>query len=266
MCRNIVVSNVECVRFDDPSQGATASRKKVDMFNPPAPTRTKLIAASVFTAVALCLAPAAGALASEPATNSFGVQAAINATGSEVLASTAWETTGAVDQDGVAVELTDAAVVNFVGWAYYKTDGTFTMYNLDDTPKMQGDWSVNPEGTERTLVAKDADGAVLFERVVPITELTGDVFTYRVVPDAAAPEVYYDIIHTPTTHAEPATAAPADDATTGSEVPAAADGTEELAETGIDAAPIVAAAVGIVAVLGGAAIFMTARRRRANIN
>src|SRR5690606_7339601 len=83
------------------------------------------------------------------------------------------------------------------------TDGTFTMYNLDDTPKMQGDWSVAPDGSERTLVAKDDGGEVLFERVVPITELTEEVFTYRVIPDEATPEVYYDIIHTATDHPEP---------------------------------------------------------------
>uniref|UniRef100_UPI000ACA1D63 DUF4822 domain-containing protein n=1 Tax=Leucobacter musarum TaxID=1930747 RepID=UPI000ACA1D63 len=57
----------------------------------------------------------------------------------------------------------------------------------------------------RTITARDADGNPLFTRVVPITELTDTEFTYRVIPDAANPGVYYDIVHTPTDHAEPGT-------------------------------------------------------------
>ncbi|WP_198677442.1 DUF4822 domain-containing protein, partial [Leucobacter luti] len=125
-----------------------------------------------------------------------------------VLAATPWETTGAIDQDGAPVALDHPAVANFVGWAYYNPTGTFTMYNLDDTPKMQGDWEVAADGSTRTITARDADGAPLFTRVVPITVLTADEFTYRVIPDASVPDVYYDIIHTPTTHQEPGTGLP----------------------------------------------------------
>ena len=36
---------------------------------------------------------------------------------------------------GTNVDLKDPNVVNFVGYAYFKADGTFTMYNLDDSLK-----------------------------------------------------------------------------------------------------------------------------------
>ncbi len=165
---------------------------------------SRLLALSAMTAAAVCLLPTGAAFAaapSSPAATAAPSHAA--STPSDVLASTPWETTGAVDQDGNAVALTDAAVANFVGWAYYRTDGTFAIYNLDDTLKMQGDWSVSADGSTRTLVAEDADGNVLFTRTVPITVLTEEEFTYRVFPDPANTAVYYDIVHTPTDHREP---------------------------------------------------------------
>ncbi|WP_415847586.1 DUF4822 domain-containing protein, partial [Tsukamurella strandjordii] len=119
------------------------------------------------------------------------------------LAATAWETTGAKNAQGEKVALTDANVKNYVGWAYFKKDGTFTLYNLDDTAKGQGDWSVSPDGKTRTIVAKDKSGKVQYRRVVDIVKLTDSEFTYRVYPDASNKAVYYDIVHTPTKHAEP---------------------------------------------------------------
>lgn len=124
-------------------------------------------------------------------------------TPSETLASTPWETTGAKDNTGQTVALTNANVSNFVGFAYFKTDGTFTMYNLDDSPKLKGDWSVSADGKTRTIVAKNDAGAVLFTRVVDITVLTRKEFTYRIYPNNSDRTIYYDIIHTPTTHKEP---------------------------------------------------------------
>jgi hypothetical protein len=121
-----------------------------------------------------------------------------------ILASTPWETTGAKDAQGAAVPLTDDQVKSFVGYAYFKPDGTFTMFNLDDSPKMQGDWSVSPDGKTRTIVAKDDAGKEKFRRDVDILVLTDQEFTYRVHPDAANQAVYFDIIHTPTDHPEPA--------------------------------------------------------------
>lgn len=121
----------------------------------------------------------------------------------EVLASVSWETTNAKNNKGENVVLTDANVSNFVGFAYFKTDGTFTMYNLDDSPKMHGDWTVSEDGKTRTIIAKDNAGATLFTRVVEITVLTKDEFTYRIYPNNNDKSVYFDIVHTPTTHAEP---------------------------------------------------------------
>ncbi|EGD56276.1 DUF4822 domain-containing protein [Gordonia neofelifaecis] len=124
-------------------------------------------------------------------------------TPSQTLASTPWKTTGAVDQDGKRVALDNPGVSNFVGWAYFDADGTYTMYNLDDSPKLKGDWTVNADGSERWINAKDDSGKVLFERVVPIVELNKNVFTYRVYPNAADHSTYFDIVHTKTNHAEP---------------------------------------------------------------
>lgn len=124
-------------------------------------------------------------------------------TPSETLASTPWETTDARDNKGQKVGLTDANVSNFVGYAYFKVDGTFTMFNLDDSPKMQGDWSVSADGKTRTIVAKNNEGVTLFTRVVDITVLTTREFTYRIYPNNDDHTVYFDIIHTPTTHSEP---------------------------------------------------------------
>ena len=235
--------------------------------NRTAPSRGTMITTSVVAALAFSLAPAAGAFAADTTAAPTSSVSAAATTPSDVLAGTPWETTGAVDQDGNEVALTDENVSDFVGWAYYNTDGSFTMYNLDDTPKMQGDWTVSADGSERDIVAKDDAGEVLFERTVPITALNPDEFTYRIVPDEEAPEVYYDIIHTPTDHAEPAAAAPGeDDAASGDDAAAtdegdAASDDAELAETG-DAGPVVAVAVGSIALLGGIAIYISRRMRR----
>jgi hypothetical protein len=121
----------------------------------------------------------------------------------DMLASTAWETTGAKDADGKSVPLTDAAVKTFVGYAYFDSDGTFTMFNLDDSPKMEGDWSISANGKKRTIVARDASGKVLFTRNVDIIKLTSKEFTYRVYPKESDKTVYFDIVHTPTDHEAP---------------------------------------------------------------
>lgn len=214
---------------------------------------TKTIA-TVVTALAFSLAPAGSAFATHGSPAPSTSVTIATTTPSDVLSGTPWETTGAVDQDGNNVELTDENVADFVGWAYYDTDGTFTMYNLDDTPKMQGDWTVSADGTERVLVAKDADGEVLFERAVPITNLEPEEFTYRIVPDEAQPEVFYDIIHTPTDHSEPAAPTPDNND--------AESNDEELADTaGVSPLAITA---GAVVLLGGATVYITSRVRRGN--
>lgn len=122
----------------------------------------------------------------------------------ELLSATAWQTTGARNAQGASVALTDDNVKNYVGFAYFKANTQFTMYNLDDTPKMKGDWWLSLDGKTRFIIARNDAGAELFRREVPITVLTQTEFTYRVYPSAGNQAVYYDIIHTPTTHAEPA--------------------------------------------------------------
>ncbi|WP_218024613.1 DUF4822 domain-containing protein [Glutamicibacter uratoxydans] len=162
------------------------------------------VAVAVAAGAAFAAAPANAA----PAQDGFVSTTAAawkTMTPSQTLASTAWKTTSAVDQDGNRVALDNPAVASFVGWAYFKADGSYTMYNLDNSPKLKGDWTVNAEGTERWINAKNDAGAVLFQRVVPITELTKNVFTYRVFPNAADTSVYYDIVHTKTNHVEPGT-------------------------------------------------------------
>lgn len=124
-------------------------------------------------------------------------------TPSEILAHTPWVTSNAKNNKGENVALSDANVSNFVGYAYFKTNGTFTMFNLDDSPKMQGDWSVPLDGKTRTIVAKNDAGMVLFTRVVDITVLTKQEFTYRIYPNNNDKTVFFDIIHTPTDHKEP---------------------------------------------------------------
>ncbi|HWV47826.1 MAG TPA: DUF4822 domain-containing protein [Microbacterium sp.] len=167
-------------------------------------TRRSALAASTIVLAALAVVPTTAAAAA-PSASASVASVRIAQTPSDVLASTPWKTTSAFDQDGDRIALDDPAVSNFVGWAYFDADGTYTMYNLDDSPKLHGDWTVAPDGSERWINAKDAAGNVLFQRVVPITELTKNVFTYRVFPNAADTSVYYDIVHTRTNHVEPGT-------------------------------------------------------------
>ncbi|MFD3508685.1 DUF4822 domain-containing protein [Nocardia sp. NPDC058666] len=145
------------------------------------------------------------ATSSAAATSSGSIATSVApGTPSAILAATPWETTSAKDEKGGAVPLDDDKVKNYVGYAYYAPDGTFTMFTLDDKPKMQGDWSVSPDGKTRTLVAKDADGKEQSRREVEIITLTDQDFTYRVHPDSVDKSKYYDIVHTPTDHPKPA--------------------------------------------------------------
>lgn len=123
--------------------------------------------------------------------------------GQLTLASTPWETTGAKNSTGNPVALTDPSVSGFVGYSYFKANGTFTIYGLNNVLRSQGTWSVSPDGKKRTITALDANGNVLFTRTVDILTLNNSEFTYRITPDAGNPAVYYDIIHTKVNHQEP---------------------------------------------------------------
>lgn len=120
-----------------------------------------------------------------------------------LLASTPWETTGAKDANGQPVNLTDPSVSGFVGFSYFKANGTFTIFGLNDVLRSQGTWSISPDGKTRTITALDSNGNVIFTRDVEILVLDKNEFTYRIYPNANAPTLYYDIIHTPVQHLEP---------------------------------------------------------------
>ncbi|WP_165826553.1 DUF4822 domain-containing protein [Chryseobacterium oncorhynchi] len=124
-------------------------------------------------------------------------------TPSQVLSSTPWETTGAKDKNGNNVALVDASVAGYVGFAYFKADGKFAIYSLTDVLRSRGTWSVDPQGKTRIIASLNPDGSTIFSRDVEILVLNKNEFTYRIRPNAADPSIYYDIIHTKTSHAEP---------------------------------------------------------------
>lgn len=124
--------------------------------------------------------------------------------GQLILASTPWETTGAKDKNGSPVALTDPKVSGFVGYSYFRANGTYAIYGLNDVLRSQGTWSISPDGKKRTITALDANGNVIFTRIVDILTLNNAEFTYRIVPDATNnPTEFYDIIHKPVNHLEP---------------------------------------------------------------
>lgn len=123
--------------------------------------------------------------------------------GQLTLASTPWKTTGAKDNTGASVALDNASVADYVGYSYFKANGTFKIFRLNDVLRSQGTWTISPDGKTRTLVALDASGNVIFTRTVDILVLNETTFTYRITPDSANPAVYYDIIHTKDSHKEP---------------------------------------------------------------
>lgn len=121
----------------------------------------------------------------------------------QVLSSTPWETTGAKDKNGTSIALTDASVAGYVGFAYFKADGNFAIYSLNDVLRSRGTWSVDTQGKTRTISSLNPDGTTIFTRDVEILVLNRNEFTYRIRPNSADPSIYYDIIHTRTTHSEP---------------------------------------------------------------
>ncbi|QIY91024.1 DUF4822 domain-containing protein [Chryseobacterium gallinarum] len=124
-------------------------------------------------------------------------------TPSQVLSSTPWETTGAKDKNGNNVALTDASVAGYVGFAYFRTNGNFAIYNLNDVLRSMGTWSVDAQGKTRTIASLNPDGTTIFTRDVEILVLNKNEFTYRIRPNTNDQTFYYDIIHTRTSHAEP---------------------------------------------------------------
>lgn len=181
------------------------------MSAPNSSSRARLLAVSTFTIAAVVMLPTGAAFAADAAPTAPAFAGAFTAptdttTATAALAATPWETTSAIDQNGNPVALNDPRAANFVGNAYFKADGTYTMFNLDDSPKLTGDWEMQIVDGQlvRWINAKNDTGTVLFQRTVPIIDLDSTVFTYRVI-DATDPNQWVDIVHTPTTHTEPGT-------------------------------------------------------------
>lgn len=116
---------------------------------------------------------------------------------SDILCSTAWQTSGAKNEAGETIALTDPSVANFLGYSYFQKNGNFAGFSPDNKPKMNGTWSISSNGKTRTLVTPT------FTRVVDITVLTEREFTYRIYPNPSDRTKYLDIIHTPTTNVRP---------------------------------------------------------------
>lgn len=124
--------------------------------------------------------------------------------GQLILASTPWEMTAVKDKNGNPVALTDPKVSGFVGYSYFRANGTYAIYGLNNVLRSQGTWSISPDGKTRTITAIDANGNVIFTRIVDILTLNNAEFTYRIVPDATNnPAEFYDITHKPVNHLEP---------------------------------------------------------------
>lgn len=124
-------------------------------------------------------------------------------TPAEILASVDWTTTKVLDitkgvEQGIELDRTVAPAANFSGDAYYVNNngkayfpknkegkyvnGTFqiTAYGSKETVRSQGDWYVSLDGKTRTLIARNTDGSVAFERTVTIVELSENKFTYDI--------------------------------------------------------------------------------------
>jgi len=138
-----------------------------------------------FTAQAATTASAAATTAAEKKVNDYEA----------VMIDKVWVTTKALDQDKKEVSPQNEQVANYFGLAEYYPNGTFKMTTLEGAPKMQGDWSFDPEGKTRSLTAKNDKGDVLFTRVVENITVTPDEYTYRIYPSQDDKSKYFDIVH-----------------------------------------------------------------------
>lgn len=115
----------------------------------------------------------------------------------KVMVNKVWVTTDSVDNRGRHIPEKDKRVTNFYGLAEYKKDGTFVMFTPEGKQKLAGDWSFSPDGSTRTLVAKDAEGKTLFTRTVENITVQPNEYTYRIYPQANNQKQYIDIVHKP---------------------------------------------------------------------
>lgn len=115
----------------------------------------------------------------------------------EIMVNKVWLTTGAVDEANNSIPATDSRVSSFFGLAQYYPDNTFKMLTLTFEPKLSGDWSFEKDGKERTIIAKDSQGKILFVRTVENVTVTPEEYTYRIYPDSSDKTHYFDIVHKP---------------------------------------------------------------------
>jgi hypothetical protein len=127
--------------------------------------------------------------------------------GTEILSSHAWITSAVVNQNNENINLDKAPGLNFVGYAYYKIDGTFRIVNLQDQPKIAGKWELIDNDTKRRLTIIRNDTTIIVE--ADVETLNNKLFTYKAIPDRNNPTSFYNVKHIPTDHKEPKTPAEA---------------------------------------------------------
>lgn len=128
-------------------------------------------------------------------------------TGSEILSKHVWITTEVKDNKGKKMDLNTMPAAMYVGYAYYKPDGTFRIVDLKDQPKMYGEWTLSDNDSKRNLVVYKTDNSVAYKRTVDLVALNNSVFTYQIA-DGSNASVIYDVEHKPVTnHPEPKTPA-----------------------------------------------------------
>lgn len=128
-------------------------------------------------------------------------------TGSQYLSDRNWITTKVTNELGEDVTTNDPAANNYIGYAYYRTDGTFRIVSLEDAPKMFGEWKLTDNDTKRFLNVFKSDNTTAYTRSVDITQLNASIFTYKIFPNATDASKYYVVEHKPTDHKEPLTPA-----------------------------------------------------------
>lgn len=127
--------------------------------------------------------------------------------GSVTLSSHNWVTTEVKDEQGLDLDLNDSIANTYVGYAYYKKDGNFRIVALNDANKMYGKWGLINGDKTRRLEVYNSFNDIAYTRDVEVLALNDSVFTYRIHYDAKDNNKYVDVIHVPTTHAEPRTPA-----------------------------------------------------------
>lgn len=126
----------------------------------------------------------------------------------ETLSNHVWITTEVSDQTGRVLNNNTQPASDYVGYAYYKTDGTFRIVDFNDRPRIFGTWELTDNNTKRLLRVYNTENTIAYERSVDIITLRNNLFTYRIVPNADNSSVFYNVAHRPVTdHPEPNTPA-----------------------------------------------------------